>query len=298
MELNLAQIFDSNPALLAGIAGLFGLLIGSFLNVVIYRLPIMLEREWKHAAWQLLWGSDPAAARETPFNLVVPRSACPRCGTRITALQNVPVISWLALKGACAACGARIPPRYPVIEALTGLLTAAVAWRFGFTLDCAAALLLTWSLLALAVIDIDTQLLPDTMTLPLLWLGLGFSLINPDPAVFADPRSAIIGALAGYLSLWCVYQGFRLATGKEGMGYGDFKLLATLGAWLGWQPLLLIVMLSAGVGLIAAAGMMVFRAHDRRIPIPFGPYLAIAGFVAMMWGPTLMSAYLSTAGLQ
>ena len=173
-----------------------------------------------------------------------------------------------------------------------------VAWRFGFTLDCVGALLVTWTLIALAFIDLDTQLLPDSLTLPLLWLGLLFSLVNPDSAVFADPRSAVIGAIAGYLSLWSVYQGFRLATGKEGMGYGDFKLLAALGAWLGWQMLLPIILLSAGVGLIAAVAMMVFLRHDRRVPIPFGPYLAIAGFVAMIWGDGLLGMYLAASGLQ
>ncbi|NND35674.1 MAG: prepilin peptidase [Gammaproteobacteria bacterium] len=296
--MNLADTFGLNPALFAGVAGLFGLLIGSFLNVVIYRLPIMLEREWKHAAWMLLWGSDPTAARTEPFNLMVPRSACPSCGAQITASQNIPIVSWLALRGACAGCGTRIPARYPIIELLTGALTAAVAWHFGFTLDCGGALLLTWSLIALAVIDFDTQLLPDIVTLPLLWLGLAFSLIHPDSAVFAGPQSAIIGGLAGYLSLWSVYQGFKLATGKEGMGYGDFKLLAALGAWLGWQMLLLIVVLSAGIGLVAAVSMMVFRGHDRQIPIPFGPYLAAAGFIAMIWGRGLMDAYLGLSGLR
>ena len=293
-----SELLNSNPLLFAGIAGVFGLLVGSFLNVVIYRLPVMLEREWKHAAWQLLWGSDPTPAASEPFNLMVPRSACPKCGAQITSWQNIPVLSWLFLRGACAACGIRIPARYPVVEALTGLLTAGVAWHFGFTLDCAGALLLTWSLIALTMIDFDTHLLPDIITLPLLWLGLAFSLINHDSSVFANPQSAIIGALAGYLSLWSIYQGFRLATGKEGMGYGDFKLLAALGAWLGWQMLLLIVILSAGVGLIAAVGMIIFRGHDRQIPIPFGPYLSIAGFIAMIWGPQLLASYLSISGLR
>jgi len=295
--LQLSDIFSSNQTLFIGVAGLFGLLVGSFLNVVIYRLPVMLDREWKHAAWHLLWGADPRPA-SGPFNLVVPRSACPQCGTQITALQNIPVVSWLVLRGACANCGIRIPTRYPFIEALTAVLTAVVAWRFGFTFECAGAVLLTWSLIALAFIDFDTQLLPDIITLPLLWLGLTFSLINPESAVFAEPGSAIIGALAGYLSLWSIYQGFKLATGKEGMGYGDFKLLAALGAWLGWQSLLPIVMISAAVGLMAALGMIVLRGHDRQIPIPFGPYLAVAGFVSMMWGPQLLDTYFRVSGLR
>jgi len=298
-QLSLAHAIISNPLLFAGVAGLFGLLVGSFLNVVIHRLPIMLEREWKRAAWQMLWGSEPAAAQREPYNLMVPRSACPACNAPITAVQNVPILSWLFLKGACAACGARIPARYPLVEAATGLLTAAVVWRFGVSLECVGALLLTWSLLALAVIDIDTQLLPDIITLPLLWLGLAFSLVNSGATVLvADPPSAVIGALAGYLSLWSIYQGFRVVTGKEGMGYGDFKLLAALGAWLGWQMLFLIVLLSAVLGLVAAVFMMVFLRHDRRIPIPFGPYLALAGFVAMMWGPDLLDTYLNLSGLQ
>lgn len=297
--MNIADIFSLNPALFAGVAGLFGLLIGSFLNVVIYRVPIMLEREWTDAAWQLLWGGMPKApgGARPKFDLVVPRSACPSCGTQITALQNIPILSWLALRGACAACGAGIPARYPAIEALTGILTAVVAWRFGFTLDCAGALVLTWALIALAVIDLDTQLLPDGITLPLLWLGLVFSLLNPLSPAFADPQSAVIGAVAGYLFLWSIYQGFKLVTGKEGMGYGDFKLLAALGAWLGWQMLFPIVIVSAGVGLVAAAAMVIFLRHDRRIPIPFGPYLAIAGFVTMMWGDRLLDAYLGLSGL-
>jgi len=295
--LTIADLFKENLALFVGVAGLFGLLVGSFLNVVIYRLPVMLDREWKHAAWHLLWGSDPRPEAE-PFNLVVPRSACPKCGSQITAMQNIPVLSWLALRGACANCGVRIPARYPLIEALTAILTALVAWRFGFSFECAGAVLLTWMLIALSFIDFDTQLLPDIMTLPLLWLGLAFSLINPEPIVFATPESAIIGALAGYLSLWSIYQGFKLATGKEGMGYGDFKLLAALGAWLGWQSLLPMVMISAGVGLVAAVGMIIFRGHDRQIPIPFGPYLAIAGFIAMMWGSQLLDAYSRVSGLR
>ncbi|TDJ48087.1 MAG: prepilin peptidase [Gammaproteobacteria bacterium] len=281
--------------------GLLGLLIGSFLNVVIYRLPIMLDREWRAQSWQLLWGSDRVGANrdQKPFNLLVPGSACPHCGVEIRAHQNIPVISYLLLKGACAACGAKISARYPAIEALTGILSAAVAWRFGFSIECAGALILTWSLITLTMIDFDTQLLPDSITLPLMWAGLLFSLAThaDGSAIFTDPRASMIGAAAGYLSLWSIYQGFKLVTGKEGMGYGDFKLLAALGAWLGWQVLFLIVIVSAGVGLIAAVGMMVLRGHDRQIPIPFGPYLSIAGFIALMYGPELITAYLNLSGL-
>ncbi len=294
-------MLDSSPLLIAGIGGLLGLLIGSFLNVVIYRLPIMLDREWRAQSWQLLWGSDRVGANrdQKPFNLLVPGSACPHCGVEIRAHQNIPVISYLLLKGACAACGAKISARYPAIEALTGILSAAVAWRFGFSIECAGALILTWSLITLTMIDFDTQLLPDSITLPLMWAGLLFSLAThaDGSAIFTDPRASMIGAAAGYLSLWSIYQGFKLVTGKEGMGYGDFKLLAALGAWLGWQVLFLIVIVSAGVGLIAAVGMMVLRGHDRQIPIPFGPYLSIAGFIALMYGPELITAYLNLSGL-
>ena len=294
-------MLNSNPLLFAGISGLFGLLIGSFLNVVIYRLPIMLDREWRTQSWQLLWGSDRVATSgsQKPFNLIVPGSACPHCGSEIRAHQNIPVISYLLLQGACAACGAKISARYPVIEALTGILSAAVAWRFGFSIECAGALILTWSLLTLTMIDFDTQLLPDSITLPLMWLGLLFSLAShaDGSVIFTDPRASMIGAAAGYLSLWSIYQGFRLLTGKEGMGYGDFKLLAALGAWLGWQVLFLIIILSAVVGLIAAVGMIVFRGHDRQIPIPFGPYLSIAGFIALMYGPDVITAYMHFNGL-
>jgi len=299
--LTVAEVLDSSPLLIAGIGGLLGLLIGSFLNVVIYRLPIMLDREWRAQSWQLLWGSDRVGANrdQKPFNLLVPGSACPHCGVEIRAHQNIPVISYLLLKGACAACGAKISARYPAIEALTGILSAAVAWRFGFSIECAGALILTWSLITLTMIDFDTQLLPDSITLPLMWAGLLFSLAThaDGSAIFTDPRASMIGAAAGYLSLWSIYQGFKLVTGKEGMGYGDFKLLAALGAWLGWQVLFLIVIVSAGVGLIAAVGMMVLRGHDRQIPIPFGPYLSIAGFIALMYGPELITAYLNLSGL-
>lgn len=303
----MAEIFTASPPVFVATVGLFGLLIGSFLNVVIYRLPRMLQREW-HAQCEALLAAedgagDAAAAPEAgtveTFNLISPGSACPSCSSPIKAYQNIPVISYLLLKGRCANCSAKIPARYPVIELVTAVISATVAWRFGYSVECAAGLIMTWSLIALAVIDFDTQLLPDIITLPLLWLGLGISLFStPDgSAIFADPRSAIIGGIVGYLSLWTVYQGFKLATGKEGMGYGDFKLLAALGTWFGWQFLLLIVLLSAIVGLIAALGMKIFGGRDHQIPIPFGPYLAVAGFVAMLWGPQILSVYLRGTGM-
>ena len=276
-----------------------GLLIGSFLNVVIYRLPRMLQREWIEQCREMLTADGvtlPAAEPAAPFNLVAPRSACPNCQAPIRAWQNIPVLSYLLLRGRCAACGQRISARYPVIELATGLLSALVAWRFGFGVQAAGALLLTWTLVALAVIDFDTQLLPDIMTLPLLWLGLSFALLFPAPTGFTTLPAAVTGALAGYLSLWSVYHGFRLLTGKEGMGYGDFKLLAALGAWLGWQMLLPIILLSALVGAVTGIALIVIRGRDRQLPIPFGPFLAAAGLLAMLWGPELVAAYLGIAG--
>jgi len=270
------------------IAALFvlGLLVGSFLNVVVHRMPIILDRQWRRQC-------DELAGRETPpaprYNIVVPRSACPACRTPIRAIHNVPVLSWLALRGRCASCKARISARYPLVELLSGLLAAAVAWKFGFTPQMGAALVLTWFLVALTFIDIDTQLLPDALTLPLLWLGLAASVSGYTPV---EPRSAIIGALAGYLSLWSVYHLFRLATGKEGMGYGDFKLLAALGAWLGWQMLLPIILLSAAVGAVTGIALILIRGRDRNVPIPFGPFLAAAGWIALLWGRELVTGYL------
>jgi leader peptidase (prepilin peptidase)/N-methyltransferase len=295
--------------LLTVIVGLFGLIVGSFLNVVIYRLPVMLQRDWEQQCREMLAESDgpvspeavgqPATEVAETFNLVTPRSRCSACGTPIKGYQNIPLVSYLFLKGRCASCGEHISMRYPLIEMLTGILSALVATHFGYSIECAAALTLLWSLIALSVIDLDHQLLPDIITLPLMWLGLGLSLFSHGDGnpIFVGPQDAIIGAIAGYLSLWSIYQGFKLVTGKEGMGYGDFKLLAALGAWLGWQMLFLIVILSAIVGLVAALGMIVFRGHDRQVPIPFGPYLAVAGFIALIWGPRLIDGYMSVSGL-
>ena len=276
------------PKIVASLAGLLGLIVGSFLNVVIYRLPLMLEREWR-----LNTEATPAQP-EQPFNLVRPRSACPRCKTPIQARHNLPVLGWLWLRGRCAACGTVIPVRYPVIEAATGLVSAYLVWHFGATPDAAAALVLTWSLIALTVIDLDHQLLPDTITLPLLWAGLLFHLLT-GPHAAASPfaptlSDGVIGAMAGYLSLWLVYHGFRLMTGKEGMGYGDFKLFAALLAWLGYQMFLPILLLSALTGTIAGITLIALGRHGRKEPIPFGPYLAAAGFVALAWGAPLLTA--------
>jgi leader peptidase (prepilin peptidase)/N-methyltransferase len=229
----------------------------------------------------------------------VPRSACPKCGAPVTAVQNVPVVSYLLLKGRCASCGVKISARYPLVELGTAIFSALVAWKFGFVWYTAAALLLTWTLVALTAIDIDHQLLPDSMTLPLVWLGLLLSLAATLPAIGlpVDPRSSIIGAVAGYLSLWGVYHAFRLLTGKEGMGYGDFKLFAALGAWLGWQMLLPIILMAAFTGAVIGILMIALRGRDRNVPIPFGPYLAAAGWVALMWGDEIMSSYLYFAGV-
>jgi len=269
-----------------------GLLVGSFLNVVIYRTPVILDRQWRRQCEELAGREAPAEPR---FNLVVPRSACPACKTQIKAIHNVPVLSWLALRGKCADCGAKISARYPLVELLTALLTAAVAWKFASLglASMGAAIVLTWFLISLTFIDFDTQLLPDSLTLPLLWLGLFASVMGYTGVA---PREAIIGALAGYLSLWSVYHLFRLATGKEGMGYGDFKLLASLGAWLGWQMLLPIILLSALVGAVTGITLIVVRGRDRNIPIPFGPFLAAAGWIALMWGPQIVSGYLGMYG--
>jgi leader peptidase (prepilin peptidase)/N-methyltransferase len=300
-----AEIFQGFPMAWIALIFLLGLLVGSFLNVVIHRVPIMLEREWKSQAEQILSGQmEPAlAAAATPaadrYNLVVPRSACPKCGALIKATQNIPVISYLFLRGKCANCSTPISVRYPVVELVTALMSAAVAWKFGVHWYTAAALFLTWMLIALSGIDFDTTLLPDNMTLPLLWVGLLLSLLGTDPALGlpVDMRSSIVGAVAGYLSLWSVYHLFKLLTGKEGMGYGDFKLFGALGAWLGWQSLPLIILLSAFTGAVVGITLIVVRGRDRNIPIPFGPYLAAAGWIALMWGDELIGTYLRISGI-
>lgn len=274
------------PAYWVGVALLLGLLIGSFLNVVIHRLPIMLERQWREEiAEPPLAGASPAPIQT--YNLVVPRSACPACQAPIEAWQNIPVLSYLLLRGRCASCHAPISLRYPLIELLCGVLSAAVLWKFGFGWPALGGLLVTWFLIALAAIDIDRQYLYDALTLPLLWCGLAASLTwsaATTSSLPVSPRDAIIGAIAGYLSLWCVYQLFKLCTGKEGMGYGDFKLLAALGAWLGWRMLLPIVLCSAAVGSVVGITLIIVAKRGRDVPIPFGPYLAAAGWIMMMWG--------------
>lgn len=273
---------------------LLGLVVGSFLNVVAYRLPVMMEREWQSQCRELLEIEDNREEQQQEqFNLSMPRSRCPGCGHPISALENIPVISYLFLRGRCSACGIRISPRYPIVEAVTGLLSLAIAWHFGVSWQTAAALPLTWALIALSLIDFDHKLLPDTIVLPGIWAGLLLSLFS----LFTDAHSSIIGAVAGYLSLWGVFHLFRLITGKQGMGYGDFKLLALFGAWLGWQQLLLIVLLSSLVGALVGIALILFLGRDRSIPIPFGPYLASAGWISLLWGDSLIQLYLSWSGL-
>ncbi len=272
---------------LAVAAGLLGLCVGSFLNVVIHRLPKMMEQDWLAQCAELR--GEAAPDQGEALSLAKPRSRCPSCGHQITALENIPLLSYLLIiKGKCSGCGTRISPRYPVIELMTGLLSAYAAWHFGPTIQTIGALALLWALIALSAIDLDTQLLPDSITLPLLWLGLAFNLWS----AFADLPTAVIGAMAGYLSLWSVFWLFKLATGKEGMGYGDFKLLAALGAWLGWQMLPAIILLSSIVGAIVGIALIVAARRGRNVPIPFGPYLAAAGVIALFWGQRITQGYL------
>lgn len=294
--MSVTELLASSPALFVVTWLILGLVIGSFLNVVIYRLPIMLDRQWREQCAEVTGAAPEATVPATlteRFNLVVPRSSCPSCGAQITALQNVPLLSWALLRGRCASCRAPISGRYPLVEALSGILFALVAWRFGFGWPALAAVVLTAFLIALAFIDIDRQLLPDTLTLPLMWLGLLLSLFGslPGSPVPVDVRSSLIGALAGYLSLWSVYHLFRLVTGKEGMGYGDFKLFAALGAWLGWQMLFPTILIAAAVGAIVGIALIALRRRERTAPIPFGPFLAAAGWLMLMWGPRLTATY-------
>ncbi len=289
------ELFSQSAALFTAVVFALGLVIGSFLNVVIHRLPLMMELEWREQCAEL--GKQPPAENlpEGRFNLIIPQSHCPSCGQPIRYWQNIPVISYLSLRGRCANCRASISARYPAVELLTALLVAACAWRFGVGWEAVMAVVLTFGLVPITFIDAETQLIPDAIVLPLMWLGLAMSLFHPvagSETLFIAPRDAIVGAMAGYLSLWSVYQLFKLVTGKEGMGYGDFKLLAALGAWLGWQQLPSIILMSALVGAVVGLSLMAFRKHDRSVPIPFGPYLAAAGWITMLWGDALQGAYL------
>ena len=291
----MVEVFTESAMLFVGVVFAFSLVIGSFLNVVIHRLPIMMERDWREQCEELARTPPEYELPEGRFDLVVPRSRCPACGNQIKAWQNIPVFSYLVLGGKCAKCGESISARYPLVELFTGVLAATCAWRFGVGWEALMAIVMTLALIPIALIDGETQLIPDSIVLPLMWVGLAMSLFFPMPGaqtLFISPPDAIVGAMAGYLSLWTVYQLFKLVTGKEGMGYGDFKLLAALGAWLGWQQLPLIILMSAVVGAVVGIGLMVFRRHERSVPIPFGPYLAAAGWIAMLWGDAIATTYL------
>jgi leader peptidase (prepilin peptidase) / N-methyltransferase len=280
------ELLQSSPALLTTVVALLGLCVGSFLNVVAYRLPKMIEQEFHRDARAFL--KLPPRPERHPVSLASPASACPVCKTRIKPWHNLPVLGWLILRGRCAACRTRISVEYPLVELFTGVLSVVCVWRFGFSPHLAAALLLTWALVALTVTDLHTMYLPDSITLPLLWLGL---LLNLD-SLFADPRAAIVGAAAGYLLLWSIFWIFKLATGKDGMGYGDFKLMGALGAWLGWQALPQIVLLSAVVGAAVGISLMAIGRAEWSSRIPFGPYIAGAGWIALIWGETINRHYL------
>lgn len=290
MESQLSQL---PLGLIVAFFGILGLVIGSFLNVVILRVPKMMTNSWRADCCDLLEMDTPTGGEE-PFNLFVPASHCPSCGHKIRAWQNIPLLSYIFLRGRCANCQARISPRYPLVELVTGLLSAGVIFHFGPTEQGLFALFLLWGLIALTVIDIDTQLLPDNITLPLLWLGL---IVN-SAGMFVPLQDAVYGAVAGYLVLWSVFWVFKLLTGKEGMGYGDFKLLAALGAWMGWQSLPAVILLSSFVGAVIGIAGILIQGRDKNIPIPFGPYLAIAGLITLLWGEQLGQYYLQLANLQ
>ena len=278
-------LLETTPWLYITVCVILGLCVGSFLNVLIHRMPRIMETRWRAECAELNDQEPPPAER---YNLFVPRSRCPACAHTISALENIPLLSYIALGGKCSACRARISPRYPFVEALSGAFSGYIAWYFGFTPAAAAAMLFTWAMIALAFIDLDTFYLPDDLTLPLLWAGLVFNLFGG----FTDLTSGVIGAVAGYLTLWLDFWMFKLSTGKEGMGYGDFKLLAAIGAWLGWKILPLVILLSSFVGAIVGVALIVLARRGRNVPIPFGPYLAVAGLVALFYGEELTRNYL------
>lgn len=284
--MDVLQLLEQSTLFLAVSAAAFGLVVGSFLNVVVYRLPVMLQQRWARDCREMA-----GQAAETPqaaFNLLVPASSCPHCGHRIRAYENIPVLSYLVLKGRCAGCKSVISPRYPAVEAVSALLSVVVVLHFGYGAQALAALLFTWAMIPLFLIDFDHQLLPDSITLPLLWAGLLLSL----PGTFTDSASSIIGGAAGYLSLWGIFHLFRLVTGKEGMGYGDFKLLAAIGAWTGWQLLPVVILFSSVVGAVIGIGLILFRGRDHNLPMPFGPFLAAAGWLTLLWGNDIIELYL------
>jgi leader peptidase (prepilin peptidase)/N-methyltransferase len=277
--------FEQYPLLYLGTLFVFGSMVGSFLNVVIYRLPVMMQREWRNDCLEFL--EQPADAEQERFNLSVPRSRCGNCGHRISALENIPMLSYLVLGGKCAGCKTRISLQYPLVELFTAIVSVVVGWHFGVSLQALAALFLSWCLIAASGIDIGHKLLPDSITLPLLWLGILLSLFD----VFVSLEDSVIGVMVGYMSLWSVYILFKTVTGKEGMGHGDFKLLAMLGAWLGWQPLLVVILTSSLVGAIVGISMIVLKITERGTQIPFGPYLAAAGWMTLLWGDQILLYY-------
>ena len=290
MLTNLLTILDQNPIVYLPFLFVLGLIVGSFLNVVIYRLPVMMEREWRSDCLEFLQQTEDTERGK--FNLLVPRSRCGNCGHKITALENIPVISYLVLGGKCSSCKTKISMQYPMVEIFTGVLSVIVGWHFGASVQALAALFLTWCLIASSGIDISHKLLPDSITLPLLWLGILLSFGD----VFVSLAVSVIGAMAGYMSLWSVFWLFKLVTGKEGMGYGDFKLLAMLGAWTGWKMLFVIILTSSAVGAVIGITMIVLKMTERGTQIPFGPYLAAAGWITLLWGNELVRFYYSLFG--
>jgi len=289
--MNILVYLQDNPVALTTCVFVFGLIVGSFLNVVIYRLPVMMQRDWRSQCRELFDEPLTEALPKGRFDLVVPRSRCRNCNQQIHTLQNIPVISFMLMRGRCASCGESISLRYPLVELIGGILAAAVSWKFGFSMQTLYAILFTWALISLTFIDFDTTFLPDSITLPFLWLGLIANASN----TFTTLRSAVFGAIAGYLILWTVYQMFKLVTGKKGLGFGDFKLLAMLGAWLGWQALPIVIVLSSVVGATVGLALITFRGQARDVPIPFGPYLASAGWIALIWGNQITDSYLRWA---
>ena len=286
--MNVFQLLESSQFAMIVTSGIFGLVVGSFLNVVIHRVPIMLHRGWTRDCREHLEPGSPDAQEATTYNLATPASSCPKCNHHITALENIPVLSYLFLRGRCSGCGTAISLRYPAVEIVTAILSVITVLHFGYSIQALAALAFTWTMIPLFLIDFDTQLLPDTMTLPLLWAGLVASLFN----LFVDSQASIIGAAAGYLSLWTIYQVFKLATGKEGMGFGDFKLLAAIGAWLGWQALPVVILFSSVVGAVIGITLILFKGRDHAQPMPFGPFLAAAGWITLLWGNDFINFYL------
>lgn len=291
--MSIIQALEQSPVFFHLSIGILGLLVGSFLNVVVYRLPIMLQKAWRQECLAFLEQEDSQPTTSEVFNLSQPRSRCPSCGHPISALDNIPVISYLFLRGRCKSCKTPISIRYPSVELTTALLSIIISVQLGPSIQTGVALLFTWALICLTLIDFDTQLLPDSITLPLLWFALFVSLFN----VFVTPETALIGALVGYLTLWSVFWLFKLATGKEGMGYGDFKLLAAIGALLGWEMLPQVIMLSAFVGATVGLILIAVKGRDKNTPIPFGPYLSVAAFIALIWGEKINTTYLTFVGL-